>query len=56
MKRKDRIKLSFTRDWNFPGWTLLTSGTYEQEIGMSFQEGPTQLESGNIMGLPHHCP
>ena len=96
MKRSDRIKLNFIRNWNFPGkerlshkfkpsaqfkadlhdgitwlntediaiyttadnyieWTILSTGTYEDEIGklirISLNPGETALDIGANIGL-----
>jgi FkbM family methyltransferase len=96
MKRADRIKLNFTRNWNFPGkerlshwfkpsrqlktnlskgiiwlntddiaiytnadnyieWTILSTGTYEDEIGklikISLNTGDIALDIGANIGL-----
>src|SRR5471030_55574 len=96
MKRNDRIKLSFIRNWNLPGkerlahwfkpsvalksglkdgivwlntediaiyttadnyieWTILSTGTYEDEIGklirISLNPGDTALDIGANIGL-----
>src|ERR1700753_2160835 len=96
MKRKDRIKLDFTRNWKLPGkerlsnwlkpsdgtksalkngitwlsnediaiftttdnyieWTLLSNGTYEEEINklirISLKPGNTALDIGANIGL-----
>ncbi|MEO8886322.1 MAG: FkbM family methyltransferase [Mucilaginibacter sp.] len=96
MKRSDKIKLSFTRNWNLPGqerlanwfkpsnqlkaelkngiiwlntddiaiyttadnyieWTILSTGTYEDEIGklikLSLTEGDNALDIGANIGL-----
>lgn len=96
MKRKDQIKLNFTRNWSLPGkerlanllkpsttlkaelkdgivwltkediaiyttadnyieWSILSTGTYEDEIGklikISLSEGDTAIDIGGNIGL-----
>ncbi|GAB2983633.1 hypothetical protein GCM10027049_21190 [Mucilaginibacter puniceus] len=96
MKRKDQIKLNFTRNWSLPGkerlanwftpsitlktnlkdgivwlnkediaiyttadnyieWSILSTGTYEDEIGklikISLNEGDTAIDIGGNIGL-----